>query len=104
VLFSVLGETGSDERLVAALAEDATHSEVARGENAGRTLHHVAVVRIMKDLGSSAADGRQLRLSAANISRGDEAKGTIRLVVFQIDHKSGRVVGAAEQTLHPESK
>jgi hypothetical protein len=34
--------------LLVALTEDDLTSEVARGENAGRTLHHLAVVRQMK--------------------------------------------------------
>ena len=33
------------------------------GENAGRTLHHTAVVRVMKDFGADAADGRELKLA-----------------------------------------
>jgi hypothetical protein len=104
VLFSVRGAEDSSTRLVAALAEDATHAEVSRGENAGRTLHHVAVVRVMKEFGSDALDGRQLRLTATHVPDGDDSKGTIRLVVFQVDHKSGRVVAAAEQTLHTSGK
>jgi hypothetical protein len=104
VLFSVRGAEDSSTRLVAALAEDATHSEVSRGENAGRTLHHVAVVRVMKEFGSNSVDERQLRLSATNVSHGDDSKGAIRLVVFQVDHKSGHVIAAAEQSLHPSSK
>ena len=84
---------------MAALAENATHSEVARGENAGRTLHHVAVVRVMKEFGSDSVNGRQLRLPAKGMLHGDDAKDPIRLVVFQVDHKSGRVLSAAEQTL-----
>jgi len=99
IQFSVNGEMETGAELVAALAENATHSEVSRGENAGRTLHHVAVVRVMKEFGSNAADGQQLRLSASGLSHADEVKGSIRLVVFLVDHKSGRVISAAEQTL-----
>jgi hypothetical protein len=77
-----------------ALAADATHSEVARGENAGRTLHHVAVVRVMKELGPDSMDGRILKLASGNVSG-----GPVRLVAFVVDHKTGRVLGAAEQTL-----
>ena len=60
VVFAVHGAADSGARLVAAIAADATHSEVARGENAGRTLHHVAVVRAMKQFGAEAADGRDV--------------------------------------------
>jgi hypothetical protein len=101
--FSVRGAAATRTTLVAALAEDATRSEVARGENAGRTLHHVAVVRVLKDFGSNAANGGQLSLPASRLSHGDTAHGNaggpVRLVVFLADKKSGKVVAAAEKTL-----
>jgi hypothetical protein len=92
--FAVRGTVGHEVRLVAVLAADGTHSEVARGENAGRTLHHVAVVRVMKQFGGDALDGRDLKLSAASAP-----SGPVRLVVFVVEPKTGQVVGAAEQTL-----
>jgi hypothetical protein len=99
VQFSVRVSADAGERLMAVLAANATHSEVSRGENAGRTLSHVAVVRVMKEFDSDAADGRQLKLSAKSASRGDDEKGPIRLVVFLVDRKTGKVDAAAEQTL-----
>ncbi|HEY1896921.1 MAG TPA: DUF1223 domain-containing protein [Terracidiphilus sp.] len=99
-VFSVKGATDAKARLVAVLAADATTSQVAHGENAGRTLHHVAVVRVMKDFGSSSADGRPLRLSGGPLAHGKDASGPVRLVVFAVDHKSGHVVAAAEQTIN----
>jgi hypothetical protein len=92
--FSVRSAAPSNARLVVALAADATHSDVARGENAGRTLHHVAVVRVMKELGPEAADGRTLSLAGGSI-----AAGPVRVVAFLVDRKSGHVLGVAEQTL-----
>lgn len=94
VAFSVRGTVSSSVRLIAALAADATHSEVARGENAGRTLQHVAVVRVMKSFGGDAMDGRELKLGTKNLS-----EGPVRLVVFAVDTRTGHVVGAGEQTL-----
>lgn len=84
--------------LVAALAENATRSEVARGENAGRTLHHVAVVRAIKDFSAGAADGRSLRLSPVDASTMSKDE-PLRVVVFLVDSKSGHVVSAAERHL-----
>jgi hypothetical protein len=98
-VFSVKGATDAKARVVAVLAADATTSEVAHGENAGRTLHHVAVVRVMKDFGSSAGDGRPLRLSGGPLAHGKDASGPVRLVVFAVDRKSGHVVAVAEQTI-----
>ena len=91
--FAVRGEAESGTKLVAVLAADATQSRVSRGENAGRTLHHVAVVRVMKEFGEDALDGRQLRLESKNLA------GPVRIVVFLADKKTGHVLGAAEQTV-----
>jgi hypothetical protein len=97
--FSLHLSESTHARLVAVLAADATHSEVARGENAGRTLHHVAAVRVMKEFGGDAADGRVLRLAGGSLARKDEADGPVRLVVFLVEPKTGHVLGVAEQTL-----
>ena len=99
-VFSVKGAADAKTRLFAVLAADATTSEVAHGENAGRTLHHVAVARVMKDFGSSAADGRPLRLSGGPRAHGKDASGPVRLVVFAVDRKTGHVVAVAEQTIN----
>jgi hypothetical protein len=92
--FTVHAAANPNARLVVALAADATHSEVARGENAGRTLHHVAVVRTMKEFSADSLDGRALKLGSGNLP-----DGPVRLVAFLVDHKTGHVLGAAEQTL-----
>ena len=99
-VFSVKGAADAKARLVAVLAADATTSTVAHGENAGRTLHHVAVVRVMKDFASSSADGRPLRLSGGPLAHGKDASGPVRLVVFAVDRKTGHVTAAAEQTIN----
>ena len=98
VTFTVRGATESGSRLVAVLAADAQGPKILRGENAGRTLHHVAVVRSIKDFGSSAADGRALRLSAGSFTR-DQASAPLRLVVFLVERKSGHVTALSEQTV-----
>jgi len=97
--FSIRGPAAPSAKLFAVLAADATHQEVSGGENAGRTLHHVAVVRVMKELGNESADGRPLKLAGGDLNRKDESDGPVRLVVFLVDRKTGHVLGAAEQTL-----
>jgi hypothetical protein len=81
--------------LTAAIADDSAQTAVKGGENAGHTLRYVAVVRVMKDLGKGAFDGRSLELKASDVSK----TGPLRLVVFATDRKSGHVIGVAEQTL-----
>lgn len=97
--FSVRAAAGPKATLVAVLAEGATQSKVTHGENASRTLHHVAVVRVLKEFGSSATDGRSLRLSAPKDLNADTDGSPPRLVVFLVSHKNGHVLGVAEQTL-----
>ncbi|HEV2485971.1 MAG TPA: DUF1223 domain-containing protein [Terracidiphilus sp.] len=98
--FSVLCAANPGTKLVAALAENATRSEVARGENAGRTLHHVAVVRVLKEFDSNFADGRPLRLSGSGSFTASETSGPLRLVVFLTDRKTGHVVAVAQQIIN----
>jgi hypothetical protein len=97
--FTVHGTPPFGAKLVAVLAADATHQEVSSGENAGRTLHHTAVVRVMKEFGAEAADGRELKLAGGPLAQKNEANGPVRIVVFLVDRKAGHVLGAAEQTL-----
>ena len=97
--FSVHAPAESNERMIAVLAADATVQKVSAGENSGRTLRHVAVVRVMREFTSDSADGRALKLSGGSLDHKSEAGGPLRLVVFLVDHKTGRVLGAAERTL-----
>ena len=99
IQFAVHTGTAAKASLVAVIAENETHSEVSRGENAGHTLHYVAVIRAMKEFGSSASDGRTLQLSGGDVLRAEKDGQPLRLVVFLVSHS--RVVGAAEQTLNP---
>jgi len=100
VHFKVRAGTGStapdaNARLTAALAIDSAQTAIKAGENAGRTVHHVAVVRALQEMNKGALDGRDLSLKMP----GGSGSGPVRLVVFLTDRHSGRVVGAAEQTL-----
>jgi hypothetical protein len=99
VQFTVRASVDRNARLVAALAANATRERVSAGENAGQTLEHVAVVRVMKSFAAESADGRVLHLAGGPLTHKDEASGPVRLVVFIVDHKTGRVLGAAEQTM-----
>jgi hypothetical protein len=81
------------------VAEDATESKVTRGENAGRVLHHVAVVRVLKQFHADALDGRPLKLQWPVLSHPEKVPSQIRLVVFLTDRKTGHVLAVAEKTL-----
>jgi len=100
VRFAVREEKVGGGKLIAVIAANATHSEVARGENAGRTLHHTAVVRAVKEMDERVADGRPLSLEAGSAQQAGNTDGEMRLVVFATENGTGRVIAAAEQRLH----
>jgi hypothetical protein len=94
--FSLRSSAANGLRWYAAIAADATRSEVSRGENAGRTLHHTAVVRVLKQLKRN-ADTQEFSLPA-----GAEATSSpgVRLVVFAVDAHTGRVAAAAQSIIN----
>jgi hypothetical protein len=97
VRFAVKSKEPEHAKLVVAVAEDATVSTVQRGENAGRTLHHVAVVRVLKAMGADQADGRALALKLNSPEIFPEQGKTLRLVAFLADSRTGKVLAVAEQ-------
>lgn len=99
VSFSVRLPANTKGSLVAVVAENATVSQVSHGENAGHTLHHVAVVRVLKEFNASAGDGRQLELKSSDLAGAGKDDSSLRLIVFLARRSDGRVLGAAEQAL-----
>jgi hypothetical protein len=95
VMFSVKGAADGRSVLMAALAEDSAQTAVKSGENAGRNLHHVAVVRVLEEMGKGADDGRALTLKTPS---GNQS-GPLRLVVFLADRHNGHVLAVAERTI-----
>ena len=82
--------------LYVAIADNRAESHVARGENAGRSLAHVAVTRVLKQVGAidlGSTSPKDVTLSAQPAATGS------RLVAFVQDPGSGYVLGVAAQTL-----
>jgi hypothetical protein len=80
--------------IYAVLADDADTSSVSRGENSGRTLQHVAVVRVMRKVGHLAGpyDGEvQIELPHGT------PRGKMRLIVFAQKGDNGQVFGATQR-------
>ena len=80
-----------------AVALNRAESQVSHGENAGRTLTHVAVVTTIVRVGKfrkgqAFAQDVQLKLEPGTDIR------NLRLVAFVQESGQGRVIGAAEQT------
>lgn len=79
--------------LYAALTQGSATSQVARGENRGRTLRHVAVARSLTELGTLDAEAAVLR-GELPVGRGWDA-ADLRAVVWIQGRKSREVVGVA---------
>jgi hypothetical protein len=86
----------SKRDLLAALAEDKTETVVRSGENEGKTLHGVAVVRVLKEISSGNEGSFTLRMPSTAVKSVTEP---LRLVVFLADKRSGDVLGVAEQAV-----
>ena len=82
--------------LYVAIADNRVESQVARGENAGRSLAHVAVTRVLKQVGKVDLDGGSLKDFSVSVPLA--ANGS-RIVAFIQDPKSGHVLGVAAQKL-----
>lgn len=76
------------------LALDHAESQVSRGENAGRNLSHVGVVKKLEKIGEFRAGEKfakdvEFKIDTAN-------PGNLRLVAFVQERGMGRVLGATE--------
>lgn len=83
--------------LFAVVADDADHSNVQRGENAGHTLDHVAVARSLVRLAK--LESAPLYKTATLALPADAASRHLRLVLFAQDGKTGHIVGVTEREL-----
>ncbi len=84
--------------LYLAIADNKVESYVRRGENEGRNLTHVGVVRVMKQVGTidlESAFAKDVTLSA---QQGNGSNG-MRLVAFLKNATSGEVLGVAVQKI-----
>jgi len=89
-----VGDRTRPAELYLAVADDPAQSQVTRGENSGRTLRHVAVVRSLVRVGPLPAHGafaKELTLPLKN-----KNSGSWRVVAFLQDSGSKYILGAAE--------
>ncbi len=83
--------------LYAVLADDADHSSVTHGENAGRTIDHVAVARALVRVGKLDKSPLDQKITIP-IPPGVPDR-RLRLVVFAQDGHSGHIVGVTAREL-----
>ena len=83
--------------LFLAIADDSDESQVSRGENAGRTLKHVAVLRTFVSVGTVGKSDKVSRNVAVNFN--NENRRQLRIVGIIQESSAGRVLGVASARL-----
>jgi hypothetical protein len=83
--------------LYAVLADDADHSSVARGENAGRTIDHVAVARVLVRVGKLDRSPLDQKITIPIPPGAPDRR--LRIIVFAQDGHSGHIVGVTAREL-----
>jgi hypothetical protein len=89
---------GGKAILYVAIADNRAESHVTRGENGGRSLAHVGVARVFKQVGAvdlASGTARDVTLSVP----AETGSGGMRIVAFLQDPGSGHVLGVAVQKL-----
>ena len=90
---------GDAADVLLAVTESDLSSDVARGENAGRRLTHVCVVRALTKIGYVSADTPPFEADPVVALDKNWRREGLRAVVFLQEHTSRRVVGAASLKL-----
>jgi len=83
--------------LLLAIADDTDESQVSRGENAGRTLKHVAVLRSLVPAGTVGKTEKLFQDVTVNFS--NENRRHLRIVGIMQEPAAGRVLGVASAQL-----
>jgi hypothetical protein len=83
--------------LYAALVESMASTQVAGGENGGRTLHHVSVVRVLQQIGTSDRTDQNFSLAIPK----DASPSNLRVIVFAQLPRQGAIIGAASSGAAP---
>ena len=87
--------------LYAALADDHDQSSVGGGENSGRQLTHVAVVRVIQKVGSlSNGFSGPVHVALPGVALPEHPQA-LRLVIFAQERGTGRILGVSQVILRP---
>jgi len=94
----VKGPTATGNALaMLAITEDNLSTQVGSGENGGRTLHHAAVVRELRQVGT--LKNGALETTVPLKLENDWKRNDLRAVVFVQNGPSGKIAGAASVAL-----
>ena len=89
--------SAKDDQVVLAITEDNLTTQVGSGENGGRTLHHAAVVRELRQLGQMHEGSFQANVPLTLPK--DWKRNDLRAVVFVQHGATGKIQGAASLAL-----
>jgi hypothetical protein len=92
---SSIAATSAD--VLIATADESDESHVSRGENAGRTLRHVAVLRSITRIGNVSRSNGFSRDISVNVK--NTSTGHLRIVVILQETAAGRVLGVGSARL-----
>ncbi|MBV8864494.1 MAG: DUF1223 domain-containing protein [Acidobacteriaceae bacterium] len=82
-------------RVFLVVARDRAQSQVARGENAGRSLSHVAVAYLMREIGATSPETRpDVSVPVSLLPKSHS--GDTRVIVFAQEPRTGKVIGVAQ--------
>jgi hypothetical protein len=87
----------SSADVLIATADESDESHVSRGENAGRTLKHIAVLRTLTRIGTVDQSGEFSKDVRIHINRGNA--GNLRVIAIVQEAPIGRVLGAGSVRL-----
>jgi hypothetical protein len=83
---------GLEGAVLVAIAEDSAETRITKGENAGKTLKHTAVVRALHTIGMASGPrfDKSLELPLPKLAT------SFRVIAFVQDPKTGRILTAAQ--------
>jgi hypothetical protein len=91
------GSSNSNALVMLAITEDNLTTQVGSGENGGRTLHHAAVVRELRQVGTLHDGGIETTVPLK--LEKDWKRNDLHAVVFIQNGPSGKIMGAASVAL-----
>ena len=96
---AVQAPPGERPKVLFAITEDGLSTSVGAGENGGRTLHHAAVVRQLRELGAANNGQFETTVDVAVHSDWNPAKLKVLVLVQQPD--TGKILGAESLDYQP---
>jgi hypothetical protein len=90
-------ESSGNALVMLAITEDNLSTQVGAGENGGRTLHHAAVVRELRQVGTLHDDAIETTVPLK--LEKDWKRNDLRAIVFVQNGPSGKIEGAASVAL-----